>query len=403
MSTPSDPDEPDFDTVDHADEGGSDADEPENLQPWQRQKQARADRELAYNALDMARKSFERVSRKEYGDDKSLEPLGDKFDPELSNVIAQLLAAVRDVLFDDPQEVWTGRDTELRFAVEFIPTAQLRELGKTLERILIRTLERDAPEPREVTDLLPELVSSLRLPLEQVMRPGRGTAVLSSGVMSSSSTQRRFTTSEQTARRRWAEQLEQMENDFRRAIRLASAVERAEVAADETSRARDAARQAAGQTGSAALGAYFAKTARREARLASQWTAFTIAAVVAVVGVGSLIILHEGDRVWTESLAHLAIVLPIIGLASYTARIARHHRLHGLWSDTAAVQLESVPAFAEQLSPDAREQLILGMGANIFAAPPSRNDDARSEYISAIPPDLIDALKSVAERIPKPT
>lgn len=370
-----------------------------DLLAWQKPEQARDDRELAYNALNAAREAFERVSRQEYGASDTLEPLGAKFDSELAQAIAQLLSDVRNVLFDDPQEIWTGRDSQVRYAVQFVPQARIRELGKTLERILTRTSEKDVPEPREVTDLLPELVKSLHDPLEGSQLATRANPV--SGSLIRSTSPRPMTTSEQTVRKRWAGHLKDIENDFRRRVRLASAVERAEEAAQDTSRARDLARQAAGQAGSTSLGAHFAKVARREAQLASQWTAFTIAAIAAVVGVGSLIILQDTNLHWAEGLAHLAIVLPIIGLASYTARIARHHRLHGRWSDTVAVQLESIPAFAEQLSSDSRDQLLLAMGTSAFGSPALGSDDTRSEYISAVPPDLIDAVRAIAERLPR--
>ncbi|WP_395307325.1 hypothetical protein V4U86_18085 [Mycobacterium sp. AMU20-3851] len=399
MSTPDGPVERGAAEIDDQNETVADEEDSGDLLPWQEPEQVREDRELANNALEAARKAFERVSRQEYGANKTLEPLGAQFDSELAQAIARLLGDVRNVLFEDPQEIWTGKDTALRYAVQLIPIAPVRELGKTLERILTRTLAKDPPEPREVTDLLPELVGSLHRSLERPQSSVTRSTV-SSGVIRSSPS-RTITTSERTVRNRWAGQLKDIEDDFRRRIRLASVLERAEGAAYDTTRARDVARQAAGQTGASTLGAHFAKAARREARLASQWTAFTIATVVGVVGIGSLIILRDYEQPWTEALAHLVIVLPIIGLASYTARIARHHRLHGRWSDTAAVQMESIPAFAEQLSLDGREQLILGMGASVFASPVLGSDDARSEHISAVPPDLIEALKAIVERLPK--
>jgi hypothetical protein len=345
---------------------------------------------LTYTALDSGRRAFEQVANNTYGagrQGEALKPLGRSVQPDAGRAFARFLGDLRRVLFDEPEDVFDGNDTEGRFLVEYCSRPKIRELGKFVERILVRTIEDNPPSAEEVTDFLlrwidmPQLNVLADWPEENPERTG--------------------STSERTAIDRWVARLKDIESELRRAIDTTSALESAREAAVDAQRARDVARQAAGQTGAIKLGDHFARVATREGRLASQWTAFTIAAIVAVVGIGGLVLRERNDRPWAELLAHLAIVLPIIGLASYTARIARHHRMYARWSDTAAVQIESVAAFAEQLSESTREQLIFSLGQSVFSTP-AFSDDPRTEHVSAIPTELVDGVKVIAEKLPRP-
>lgn len=361
---------------------------------WLRDQSTRADRQLTYAALDAGRKAFEQVANNEYGAGRqgvSLKDLGQFIESDDGRAVARFLGDLRDVLFDSPEDVFDGKATEGRFLVEYSQRAKILELGKFVERILFRTVDGNPPTSREVTDFLLQWIHSPRL------------NVLAE--WPDENPERTNSTSERTAVDRWVTRLEAIERDLRRAIQtntVLTAVESAQEAAEVAQRASNAARQAAGEKGAAKLGDHFAKVATRENRLASQWTAFTIAAIVAVVGIGGLVLRQSSEEQrWAEALVHLAIVLPIIGLASYTARIARHHRMYARWSDTAAVQIESIAAFAEQLSEEPREQLILSLGQSVFASP-AFSDDPRTEHISAIPADLVDALKALVEKLPRP-
>jgi len=72
------------------------------------------------------------------------------------------------------------------------------------------------------------------------------------------------------------------------------------------------------------------------------------------------------------------------------------------WSDTAAVQIESVAAFARQIpSVAAQEELILGLGRSVFSTP-TFADDPKTEHVSAIPTEVVEALKAIAEKVPTP-
>lgn len=365
---------------------GSASGEPEQQARWLRDESARADRQLTYAALDVGRRAFEQVANNEFGSGRqglSLRPLGDTVEADTGRAIARYLSDLRQTLFDDPEEIFNGSETEQRFLVEFIPNIKTRELGKFVERVVMRAAESNPPTEVEVVDFLLKWITQ---PAVHLLEPFR-IAV---------------STSEETAVGRWIKRLEGIEREFRRAIDTTSALESAREAASEAQRARDVAKQAAGQTGAIKLGDHFATVAARERRLASQWTAATIAAIVAVVGIGGLVLRQSNEaQQWTEALVHLAIVLPIIGLASYTARIARHHRMYARWSDTAAVQIESIAAFAEQLSEDRREQLIQSLGQSVFTSP-AFSDDPRTEQISAIPADLVEALKALVEKLPRP-
>src|SRR5690606_26675355 len=134
---------------------------------------------------------------------------------------------------------------------------------------------------------------------------------------------------------------------------------------------RDLARQAAGDTGAAVLGAHYSKVADKESVSAMAWTSVSIVSLVGVVAIGIWVLARSaalplGDQ-WVETLFHLVLTLPVIGIAAFAARLANHHRLLARWAKTAAVQLNSVGAFAQQMPTEAgREQLILHLGQTVF-------------------------------------
>lgn len=359
---------------------------------WLLEQESKKDRQETYAALDVGRRAFEQVANGETGAGRQAQALGrlaDTIDQPTARVVSRALAALRTTLFDDYQDVYTGDSTERRALVQYVPVGTIRELGKYIETVLTRTLDSDPPQADEVTDFLVEWVRNCASRLRSDALFGGG------GIWVSSTT-------ESTALSRWGHDLEDIGEELTRSLRAATALERVEEAAEDATKAADAARRAAGISGTARIGDHFVKVAKREGKLASQWTAFTIAAIVAVVGIAGLILKPDTaapDRPWYEALAHLALVLPIIGLASYTARIARHHRMFARWSDTAAVQIESVEAFALQMErPEAQEELILGLGHSVFTTP-TFSDDPKTEHVSAIPTEVVDALKVLAERL----
>src|SRR5262249_16102045 len=159
----------------------------------------------------------------------------------------------------------------------------------------------------------------------------------------------------------------------------------------EAGRNLEAQRRAIGQSGAESLGEHFKKEAGIAEKSESNWTITFFVCMLLTVAIGGVVIKNFGQD-WKDVLVHLAIVVPIVGSASYATRIAKHHRAFARWAMTAAVQVESVQAFATQLSDaKSRDSLILELGHNVFA-PPQYGDASSHEHYSPIPADVLDAL-----------
>lgn len=263
------------------------------------------------------------------------------------------------------------------YLVMFLDTKLLRQLRVFTDDLL----NRDAPRPAE-NDAIDRLETWMHAAAESASR----------AIQESESAQDR------AAIHKWIQALEVARQDFERSLNAQVAAEMAMQAADEAISARDLARQAAGETGAVSLGAHFKEISVEESRTAFWWTVTAVSSLVLVIGAGILIIFRSAYTQWIETLLHLAIVLPIIGLATFSARLARYHRLLGRWAKTASVQINSIGAFAEQISNDqAREELILYLGRTVFG-PPIFADDSKTETVSAVPPELVDLLREFVRK-----
>ncbi|MCA2253875.1 hypothetical protein JF710_11910 [Mycobacterium intracellulare] len=335
--------------------------------------------------LDQAISTFERLAQpdRDLRDDRMyMGSFVPKFDASSSRVLGAVCVALHELLYKAGQAIYDGDEMQARFLVEYVDPSRIREFAEFLNRCF-DTLLGGYPEPKQFIDFLSKWIEEVKFDL------------LRNGMQGSSTS-----TSASIALDRWRGELESLENRFRQSVETAAAVDVIHEAAADATRARDAAVRAAGQTGVVVLGDHFKEIADREARTSFWWTIITIASVLAAVGVSALTVYRAIESRWIETLIHLAVVLPVIGLASYTARIARHHRDLVRWARTTQVLLNSVHAFAEQLEDSVpREQLILEFGRAIFTQPSFGEEKA--DQISVVPSDVLDTLKEVAKSLQK--
>jgi hypothetical protein len=178
---------------------------------------------------------------------------------------------------------------------------------------------------------------------------------------------------------RWVNRTRSLRDSAVVAIDVCRVLIDAAEASKSASVARDAAQSAlisAGRTAEVRLGQYFDAHAKRQESAAVRWTIGAIAATVLGPTVG--LVLHSVDAFGREDEAMrvaypLLIALAFIGLATYFARLAGHHRRQGSWSRSIQVQLESVDAFLGVINSDETRSKIHEVFANrVFGAPPER-------------------------------
>lgn len=202
--------------------------------------------------------------------------------------------------------------------------------------------------------------------------------------------------SEKHAIERWNARLVQISNEAKTSLNSARFAHKAAEAARSAERASVAAREAAGSAGNSALAFHFAELAQRESRAAFGWTFCTIVALMVTITAGTILSVNKVfDSLWSSIIGHLAVILPIVAIAAYTARIAHHHRKSALWSSSASVQLKSIAAYAEQLgSDDSRENILIALGNRVFSAP-DVTDATPTDQVSLVPPALVELVREL--------
>lgn len=209
-----------------------------------------------------------------------------------------------------------------------------------------------------------------------------------------------WSNSYQAAIRRWGGRAGDIEKGWLGALNAGASAQAARSAAEEAERYRDAARLATGETGAITMGSHFRTVSETEQTRAFHWTLATFGLIIAVLAAGIVVIVRSTENEWTDTLIHLALVIPIAGGAAYASRIARHHRVLARWALTASAQIETIQAFSATLSSNQnRDKLILSLGTTVFG-PPSYGD-SKDEF-STIPPDFLEALKKLIEKLPTP-
>jgi F0F1-type ATP synthase assembly protein I len=206
------------------------------------------------------------------------------------------------------------------------------------------------------------------------------------------------TPSESTALKQWSTQLGETLASFHRILDEEEARRSAIESANEARQAANAARRAAGELGALSMGEHFKQIADDEGKSESNWNRILFLLIGLILGMSTFIVYESVYAQWIQTLLHLIIILPIVGAATYASKNAAHHRVVARWARTASVQVNSVEAFAGQLSnQENRDKLILELGKNVFSTP-AYGDPSKVEHFSAIPNDIVDALKEVAKR-----
>lgn len=315
------------------------------------------------------------------GPDDGINKLLNRFDATTLNSLITLYFDLHRALFEKPETVFNSGTTRPRYLIQMLPESRISELVQFTERIF----NDDARDfPGDIVEILDFYMEWLK---------DAENAAVTPDIIDPSP-------SEISARKRWRDEIAAIATRFDEGLQAGKAADVAIAAAERATRAAEHAETASGETAQSALGNHFSRIADRERRWAFGWTVVTIAAVVAVVLIGLRIVSVAVSEEWQKTLFHLVLVLPILGLASYTATVAKTHRQLERWATTAYVQIRSVGAYSDLLprSGGNREQLIMDLGQTIFGTP-AFGEDPKGERISAVPADLLDALKDIAKAL----
>ncbi|WP_156748990.1 hypothetical protein [Mycobacterium sp. 1482292.6] len=320
----------------------------------------------------------------------NLGALFNQFDETTLNALIELCYSLNRALFDEPTTIVDQNGAaRRRYMFEFIDDGRIVELGNFIESIFSSDRQ-SFPGRQTVIEFFREWLRGAEVSVK--VSVASGTDVFSQN------------SSEKVARNLWANKLEDLSHQFDINLFAGSAAQDAEKSAQRAAAAEAAAERAAGRTGALSIGNHFRDISKQEGWKALAWTAAAFGGIAATLWISYSIVHNSIYSKWVEAFLHLIVVLPIIGAATYAASLARHHRVIARWAKTAAVQVDSVEAFSKQLaSQQKRDEVILNLGRDVFSTPNYR-DDIKGESLSAIPPDLLealkDALKEVAKKLP---
>ncbi|MEX3755131.1 hypothetical protein [Mycobacteroides abscessus] len=309
----------------------------------------------------------------------------DRFDPRQLQAIQLAVQGLYDILFYEGQDIFDGDRVRTLYLVEYLSTGRLNELGQFLAHFVSRSADSNPPPVESLTDFLENWLVGAR---DELLYPPTTTDKLLR------------TDSEQAALHRWQVNLGKLGRAYARNLEAIDALNVTEQAKQATLEARDAALAAAGQTGATTIGDHFSKVAAKAAKDSDFWTRMTIGSIFAIVLTGIGVLYWSRNSALPETLVHLVLVLPLVGLASYTARIAKYHQILGRWAEASSVLIDSIPAFAKQISDTGmREKLILELSHGVFTKP-IFGDEGKTEHVSPLPPDLVNLLKDIAAKLP---
>lgn len=168
-------------------------------------------------------------------------------------------------------------------------------------------------------------------------------------------------------------------------------LEKIRTAALEAGEARDAAREAAGQTADATLSTHFSSDADADGTTAAALSIGSLVSLVVAFGVGVAVIGDlENVGIATE-LAKLALTLPLLAISAYLGRLSTHYRESARWAKTAAVQLKTIDAFTQGVVEDVnRDEMKLMLGKRIFSDPGFGNDGKNPDVADLVA--LVEAI-----------
>lgn len=162
---------------------------------------------------------------------------------------------------------------------------------------------------------------------------------------------------------------------------LDRALDRVNVAADESEKGAKAVARAAGKTGDEVMSSFYAKLAKNEGKRADNFRWLTVFLALIAAGVALAFVLGHGSSVpWLEiasdDYVHLAqraiLVAGAFGLAGYFARQAHQHRSMANWAGSLAVQLQTFDAYVAAITDaDVADDLRKSFGARVFGDHPA--------------------------------
>jgi hypothetical protein len=323
----------------------------------------------------------------------------DQFGSDSAVAIERVLVGLKSILFVRPALVYRQGDQAQHWLIDYVETAKLDEFAGLLGAYFMSLREAANVAVVKETALIDFLRNWIHSVAVDLTPPYPAFQSPTFQFPEASWQNQEPTSSETAAFNRWLQDISALETQLNTALEL----ETAKRLVGRIGTLLETARKGVGASGAEALGAHYREIAWRQSAAALFWTAVAVASVITVIVMAAkLIDTGISTTNWINTVVHLAIVLPLIGLASYAARIARHHRLLTRWAITASVQLNTIATFAELLPSDtARESLIMNLGSNVFSAP-SWGEDTKVEHISWVPPELLDLLKDIAAKLPVP-
>lgn len=304
--------------------------------------------------------------------------------------LSSLFYLLERALFQSPVAVFDGEDNRQRFLIEYIPVRQLRDFKAYVETNLSDAFKEPFPGRDSVRAFFVEWTNTVKrvvdMPPDEMKQAGVSELFIAD------------TPSESIALKQWSAQLDEALSSFQRILDEEAARNSAIQSAIEAQQAANAARRAAGEAGALNMGEHFKKIADDEGKSEANWNKILFVLIIAILAMSAFIVYKSVYAQWIQTLLHLIIVLPVIGAATYASKNAGHHRVVARWARTASVQVNSVQAFAEQLSsPANRDELILELGRNVFSTP-TYGEPSKVEHFSAIPADIVDAAKEIAKK-----
>jgi hypothetical protein len=304
--------------------------------------------------------------------------------------LGSLFYSLERALFKSPATISGPRITGQHYLIEYVPSRNVVDFAQYIHTNFEDTSKVSFPGQDAAINFFVEWISRLREILDGGV-VGLANAGVDDLIISN-------TPSESTALKHWRGLLDDGLSTFQRTLGEKAARDSAIQSAFDAQQAANAARRAAGQAGAISMGQHFKQIADEEAKSEKYWNISLFVLVAAILGMSGFIVYHSVYAQWVQTLLHLIIVLPVIGAATYASKIANHHRVVARWAKTASVQVNSIQAFAEQLgSHENRDRLILTLGENVFSAP-TYAESSRSDHFSAIPADVVAALKELAKK-----
>jgi hypothetical protein len=138
---------------------------------------------------------------------------------------------------------------------------------------------------------------------------------------------------------------------------------------DEVVRVLSDTQDAAGKAGSTSLGVHFGDYATKEKRTADLLRSAAIALLLLITGIAATLLESEPKSLNDlGEAARLSLTVPLAVLAAYLGREASHHRATSRWARNLEVQLRSVNAYTEPLSPELRDMIRAELGRRVFSA-----------------------------------